>query len=360
MTFVPWYPAKVATGGDHGGEGCDGSLSGDRAVPVSVQVQFVPGMVDFLVVGLPDKAVAESRERVRGAITALGLALPLRRIIVNLAPADLPKEGSHFDLPIALALLVAIEVLPSDLVGRYACWASSRLTGRSRRCRHAAGGDGRASRGTRHRHHCPRACEAGSRLGRRWPGRTWRAPSLIALINHLRGSQVLSPPSADALPDPSAYPDLADIRGQEIPPSAPSKSRPPAATHADDRAAGLRQVDAGAAAAGSCRRWSRARRWSVSLIASVAGDSATAAWARRPFRDPHHSASQPALIGGGLRATPGEISLAHHGVLFLDELPEFHRASSRRCASRWRTARSPSPAPTPRHLSGPLPARSPR
>jgi magnesium chelatase family protein len=90
------------------------AFQGIEAVPVSVQVQFAPGLVNFLVVGLPGKAVGESRERVRGAISALGLALPSRRIIVNLAPADLPKEGSHFDLPIALALLAAIAVLPPD------------------------------------------------------------------------------------------------------------------------------------------------------------------------------------------------------------------------------------------------------
>ena len=142
------------------------AFQGIEAVPVSVQAQFVPGLVAFSVVGLPDKAVGESRERVRAAIASLGLALPSRRIVVNLAPADLPKEGSHFDLPIALALLAAIDVLPSDSVGRYAVLGELALDGSIAPVNGilpaamAASGLGLGII-------CPRACGSRGRLGRR-------------------------------------------------------------------------------------------------------------------------------------------------------------------------------------------------
>ena len=181
------------------------AFQGIEAVPVSVQVQFVPGMVNFLVVGLPDKAVAESRERVRGAITALGLALPSRRIIVNLAPADLPKEGSHFDLPIALALLAAIEVLPSDSVGRYAVLGELALDGSIAPVAGilpAAMAANSLGLGII----CPRACDDLDILA---------AENMIQVLNHFRGTQLLSRPVAATAGDPEGLPDLQDIKGQE-------------------------------------------------------------------------------------------------------------------------------------------------
>jgi magnesium chelatase family protein len=206
-------PAMVATGQLMVAKVATVAFQGIEAVPVSVQVQFVPGMVNFLVVGLPDKAVAESRERVRGAITALGLALPSRRIIVNLAPADLPKEGSHFDLPIALALLAAIEVLPSDSVGRYAVLGELALDGSIAPVAGilpAAMAANSLGLGII----CPRACGPEAA----WAGDDLdilAAENMIQVLNHFRGTQLLSRPVAATAGDPEGLPDLQDIKGQE-------------------------------------------------------------------------------------------------------------------------------------------------
>ncbi len=184
-------------------------FQGIEAVPVSVQVQFVPGMVNFLEVGLPDKAVAESRERVRGAITALGLALPSRRIIVNLAPAGLPKEGSHFDLPIALALLAAIEVLPSNSVGRYAVLGELALDGSIAPVAGilpAAMAANSLGLGII----CPRACGPEAA----WAGDDLdilAAENMIQVLNHFRGTQLLSRPVAATAGDPEGLADLQDM-----------------------------------------------------------------------------------------------------------------------------------------------------
>jgi magnesium chelatase family protein len=189
------------------------AFQGIEAVPVSVQVQFTAGLVNFLVVGLPDKAVGESRERVRGAITALGLALPSRRIIVNLAPADLPKEGSHFDLPIALALLAAIEVLPSDSVGRYAVLGELALDGSIAPVTGilpAAMAANSLGLGII----CPRACGPEAA----WAGDDLdilAAENIIQILNHFRGTQLLSRPVATTAGEPEGLPDLRDIKGQE-------------------------------------------------------------------------------------------------------------------------------------------------
>jgi magnesium chelatase family protein len=298
------------------------AFQGIEAVPVSVQVQFVPGMVNFLVVGLPDKAVAESRERVRGAITALGLALPSRRIIVNLAPADLPKEGSHFDLPIALALLAAIEVLPSDSVGRYAVLGELALDGSIAPVAGilpAAMAANSLGLGII----CPRACGPEAA----WAGDDLdilAAENMIQVLNHFRGTQLLSRPVAATAGDPEGLPDLQDIKGQE----SAKRALEVAA------AGGHHMLMVGPPGAGKSMLARRLpsilppmeprEMLDVSLIASVAGELTGGRLSRRrPFRDPHHSASQAALTGGGLRAKPGEMALAHNGVLFLDELPEF-------------------------------------
>ena len=287
------------------------AFQGIEAVPVSVQAQFVPGLVAFSVVGLPDKAVGESRERVRAAIASLGLALPSRRIVVNLAPADLPKEGSHFDLPIALALLAAIDVLPSDSVGRYAVLGELALDGSIAPVNGilpaamAASGLGLGII-------CPRACGPEAA----WAGDELdilAADNIIQILNHFRGTQLLSRPVAATAGDPDNLPDLRDIKGQE---------------------SAKRALEVGPPGAGKSMLARRLpsilppmeprEMLDVSLIASVAGElSGGRLSRRRPFRDPHHSASQAALTGGGLRARPGEMALAHNGVLFLDELPEF-------------------------------------
>ena len=188
------------------------AFQGIDVVDVDVQVQIAPGLPAFAVVGLPDKAVGESRERVRGALNALGLALPPKRITVNLAPADLAKEGSHFDLPIALGLLAAMEVLPAEELVHFSALGELALDGRISPVSgvlpaaiHAHGQD----RGLV----CPAACggEAAWVKGLE----VLAAPSLMELVNHFRGAQVIAAPEPRIEPDAPELLDLADIKGQE-------------------------------------------------------------------------------------------------------------------------------------------------
>ncbi len=301
------------------------AFQGIEVVDVDVQVQMAAGMPVFTVVGLPDKAVGESRERVRAALGALGLALPPDRITVNLAPADLLKEGSHFDLPIALGLLAEMGVLPAEEVGRYLALGELALDGRVSpvagvlpAALHAAA----AELGVI----CP-AAQGGEAA---WAGgaEVLAPETLLALVNHFKGSQVLTPPEPKVAEVAGAALDLKDIKGQETAKRALEIAA----------AGGHNLLMIGPPGAGKSMLAQRlpgllppltpAEALDVSMIHSVAGQLEGGRLLRqRPFRDPHHSASLPALVGGGLRARPGEVSLAHLGVLFLDELPEFARAT---------------------------------
>jgi magnesium chelatase family protein len=298
------------------------AFHGIRALPVDVQVHMSAGIVAFTIVGLPDKAVAESRERVRAALTACGLALPARRITVNLAPADLPKEGSHFDLPIALGLMAIMGLVPQDVLMRYTVLGELALDGSLS----PVSGTLPAAVAANERDQgiiCPKAC--GSEAAWASPDIDIIAPdNLIQLLNHLKGSQVLTRPSPARADDRTSLLDLRDIKGQE----AAKRALEVAA------AGGHHMLMVGPPGAGKSMLAQRlpsilppmeaAEMLEVSLIASVAGELADGRLTqRRPFRAPHHSASAPALVGGGLRARPGEMALAHHGILFLDELPEF-------------------------------------
>ncbi len=286
-------------------------------------MQIAGGLPAFLIVGLADKTVGEARERVRAALTAMGLALPPKRILVNLAPADILKEGSHFDLPIALGVLAAMDVLPFEEVAGYAALGELSLDGSLL----PVSGVLPAAIGASHQEIgliCP-AAQGGEAA---WAGRieVLAAPDLLSLLNHFRGHQVLTPPEPAGLAQGTPSPDLAGVRGLET------------ARRALEIAAagGHNLLLVGAPGAGKSMLAARlpgllpdltpAEALEVSMVHSVAGLLQDGRLVTRPpFREPHHGASQAALAGGGIRARPGEMSLAHRGVLFLDELPEFSR-----------------------------------
>ncbi len=299
------------------------AFEGLKVRAVDVQVLMAAGLPAFNVVGLPDKSVAESKERVRAALTSLAIGLPPKRITINLAPADLPKEGAHYDLPIALGILTAMGVLPADEMENYIALGELSLDGS---CNPVAGVLPAAVHAvaTERNIICPQA--TGGEAS--WAGdlEVLAPDSLLSLINHFKGNQVLNPPEASEISEKIVHLKLEDIKGQETAKRALEVAAAGGHNLLMCGPPGSGKSMLAARLSGILPPLDAAEALEVSMISSVAGELADGKISRdRPYRDPHHSSSVAAIVGGGRKAKPGEVSLAHQGVLFLDELPEFGR-----------------------------------
>ncbi|MFU7501577.1 MAG: YifB family Mg chelatase-like AAA ATPase [Candidatus Tisiphia sp.] len=299
------------------------TFSGIDIIDVDVQVQISLGIPNFTIVGLADKTIGESKERVRAALSSIGLALPAQKILINLAPADLVKEGSHFDLAIACAILSSMKILPAEEIQEYLVIGELSLDGSilpvSGALPAVIGASAR-NKGL--------ICSKSNGQEAAWSGNNniLVAGNLIELVNHFKGSQILSSPELEIDTTIINYPDFKDIKGQKA-----AKRALEIAASGGHNLLMLGPPGTGKSMLAQCipgilPKMQPEEILECSTIASVAGKLANGKLSRaRPFRTPHHSCSIAAMVGGGVgkRVKPREISLAHNGVLFLDELPEF-------------------------------------
>lgn len=299
-------------------------LDGLSAPPVAVEVHIAGGLPSVTLVGLPDTEVKEARDRVRAALQNSGFEFPAKRITVNLAPADLPKESGRFDLPIALGILAASGQIPAKALAEHEFAGELSLSGHLRPIRGALAmvlAGGRPSDGFV----LPR--ESAKEAALAHGARVLAADTLLEVCAHLTGKGALAEavPAAGDEDEASCYPDLADVRGQ-----AHAKRALEIAA-----AGGHSVLFAGPPGTGksmlACRLpgllppMTQEAALESAAVLSLAGQFKPVHFGQHPYRSPHHTSSAAALVGGGGTPRPGEISLAHRGVLFLDELPEFDR-----------------------------------
>ncbi len=299
------------------------AFNGLEVLDVDLQVQLSNGLPYFGIVGLPDKTISESKERVKAALETMGLDIPAKRLIINLSPADMLKEGSHFDLPIAVGVLAVLGIVPLEVLNEYVMLGELGLDGSIISVNGVLPVAIQANAKNLGLI-CPEACGSEAK----WSGleNIVAAPNLISLINHFKGSQIIAQPKAERIESVQKHLDMADVLGQE----SAKKAFEVAAAGSHNL---LMVGPPGSGKSMMAERLSSIlppltseEALETSMIASICGElKGGKVCFDRPFRSPHHTASTPSLVGGGRKAKPGEISLAHNGVLFLDELPEFSR-----------------------------------
>ena len=298
--------------------------TGVKAPLVTVEVHLANGLPGLSIVGLPELAVRESKDRVRGALLNSHFEFPARRITINLAPADLPKEGGRFDLPIALGILAASGQLSQEVLASYEFAGELALSGELRVVKGMLPAALAAKR-ARRKLILPRDNLAEAVLVSELE--CFAAGHLLEVCAHLNGVRSLSlGQPTEAVSAPPDVPDLAEVHGQQQAKRALEIAAAGAHSLLYIGPPGTGKSMLAARLPGILPPMTETEALESAAIRSVANKPfSTAGWRRRPFRSPHHTASAVALVGGGSIPKPGEISLAHQGVLFLDELPEFER-----------------------------------
>jgi len=308
------------------------ALSGMDAPEVMVEVHLANGLPSFTIVGLPEAEVKESKDRVRAALQTAQFDFPARRITVNLAPADLPKESGRYDLPIALGILAASGQIPKESLDGYEIAGELALTGELRPIRGAlamtvsiTSGKGKKDQtgGNSRAFILPQSSAAEAALVR--DAVILPARSLLEVCAHLAGRTQLVPYKTDEQICYAEYPDFNEVKGQSLPKRALEIAAAGGHSVLMSGPPGTGKSMLASRFPGILPAMTEQEALESAAIQSLNNGFRTELWRRRPFRSPHHTASGVALVGGGSIPRPGEISLAHNGVLFLDELPEFDR-----------------------------------